>query len=109
MIQVQQLRPVVISHSSRGDALTHKGSQKAESSGLVERHGGRFHQLYFCFGEWDGVTIYEAPDDTTAAAIAVGAVSPGHLKAISTTPLLTMEQALNALRKAGGQTYQGPS
>jgi uncharacterized protein with GYD domain len=91
-------------------ALAKQPQDRAEAfRGLVERHGGRFHQLYYCFGEWDGVTIYEAPDDTTAAAIAVSAVSPGHLKAISTTPLLTMEQALNALRKAGGQTFQGPS
>jgi uncharacterized protein with GYD domain len=76
---------------------------------LVQRHGGRFHELYYCFGDWDGVTIFEAPDDTAAAAIVLSAVSPGHLKAVHTTSLLTMDQTLNALRKAGGQIYRGPS
>ncbi len=30
---------------------------------LIEKSGGRLISFYFCFGEYDGVAIYEAPDD----------------------------------------------
>src|SRR5579859_6230584 len=47
---------------------------------LVQKSGGRLIGFYFCFGEYDGVALFEAPDDTTATAIALAAASPGHLK-----------------------------
>ncbi len=37
--------------------------------GLVERAGGRFQNLYYCFGEHDVVGILEAPDPATAASV----------------------------------------
>ena len=74
----------------------------------MENLDGRLLSLDFCFGEYDVVGIFEAPDETTAAAISLAAVSPGHLKAIKTTPLLTVEQAMEAMRKAGSQTYRAP-
>ena len=30
---------------------------------LVERLGGRFLNLYYSFGEYDGLVIFEAPDE----------------------------------------------
>jgi len=75
---------------------------------LIEKSGGRLIGFYFCFGEYDGVAIYEAPDDTTASAIAMAAASPGHLKASHTTKLFTVEETMEAMRKAGSLTFQGP-
>ena len=54
------------------------------------------------------MAIYEAPDETTAAAMVLAAVSPGHLKASKTTTLMTTEQMMEAMRKAGTQTYRAP-
>ena len=76
---------------------------------LIEKMGGRMIGFYFCFGEYDGVAIYEAPDDIAATAIALAAVSPGHLKASHTTKLFTVEETMEAMRKAGSVTFQGPS
>jgi hypothetical protein len=50
----------------------------------------------------------EAPDDATAAAIVLAAVSPGHVKSTKTTRLLTVEEAMEAMRKAGSVTYRAP-
>ena len=75
---------------------------------LIEKSGGRLISFYFCFGEYDGVAIYEAPDDTTASAISLAAASPGHLKASHTTKLFTVEETMEAMRKAGSFTFQGP-
>ena len=76
---------------------------------LAQRLGGRLESLYYCYGEYDGVLIFEAPDDTTAAATIIAAVSPGHVKAVKTTRLLTVDEAMEAMRKAGTATYQAPS
>lgn len=82
--------------------------RSAAFSRLVEGMGGRMVSFYNSFGDYDGVVIYEAPDDVTSAAGILAAVSPGHLKATRTTTLLTAEQGLEAMRKAGGATYRGP-
>ncbi|GAC1636255.1 MAG: hypothetical protein NVS4B7_21990 [Ktedonobacteraceae bacterium] len=76
---------------------------------LAQKLGGRLIGLYFCFGEYDGVGLFEAPDDMTATAFALAVASPGHLKAYKTTKLFTVEETMEAMRKAGGLTYQGPS
>jgi len=76
---------------------------------LIEKSGGRLIGFYFCFGEYDGVALFEAPDDMTATAVALVAVSPGHLKAYKTTKLFTVEETMEAMRKAGSLTFQGPS
>jgi len=76
---------------------------------LIEKSGGRLLSFYHCFGQYDGVALYEAPDDTTATAIAMVAGSPGHLKASHTTKLFTVEETMEAMRKAAGLTFQGPT
>ena len=78
-------------------------------SELLKQLGGRLINLYFCFGEYDVVAIAEAPDDVSALATTMAAVTPGHLKAIKTTRLFTVEESLEAMRMAGRLTFQGPS
>ncbi len=62
-------------------ALAHKPEDRgAAFERLVERFGGTFKGLYYMYGDYDGLVLYEAPDNQTATAIAVAAVVPGHLK-----------------------------
>ncbi len=77
--------------------------------GLIERMGGRQLSFYYSFGEHDGLSIYEAPDDASAAAIVVAAIAPGHVKDIKTTKLLSTQDAMDVMRKAGGATYRAPA
>ena len=76
---------------------------------LMQQLGGRLMSFYFCFGEYDVVVLAELPDDTAASAVAMAAVSPGHLKAIKTTKLFTVEETMEAMRRAGSLAFQGPS
>lgn len=82
--------------------------RKAGLAALMASMGNRLIELYYCFGEYDGVAIFEAPDETAAAAALLAVASPGHLKTIKTTVLLTVPQAMEAMRKAGGQSYSAP-
>ena len=76
---------------------------------LLQKLGGRLVGFYFCFGEYDVVALSELPDDSAATALALAAVSPGHLKAYKTTKLFTVEETMEAMRKAGSLAFQGPS
>src|SRR5215218_7913365 len=73
-----------------------------------EAVGRRLVSFYNSFGEYDGLFIYEAPDEGTAAAVVLAAISPGHVKAVKTTTLLSVEAGMEAMRKAGEQTHRGP-
>ena len=75
---------------------------------MVKKHGGKLVSVDFCFGEFDAVILFEAPDDTAAAAIVLTTVSPGHIRATKTTRLIPVAEMLDALAKAGSVSYQGP-
>ena len=64
--------------------------------------------FWFCFGEFDGVFIADAPDNATAAAIAMTVAGSGALSRLETTVLIGMEEAQEAMRKAAAATYRPP-
>jgi uncharacterized protein with GYD domain len=75
---------------------------------LVEKMGGRLVAMYYSTGEWDGLLIYEAPDEVAAAATVFSAVSPGHIKGTRTTLLLSVEDAMRAMADARAGVYPPP-
>ena len=75
---------------------------------LMDKLGGRLLNLYYCFGDYDGLVIYEAPDDTTATAVILAATAGGHMKASKTTVLFTVEDAMKAMGKASDIAYPAP-
>ncbi len=75
----------------------------------LEKLGGRLLNFYYTLGEYDGIVIYEAPDETTAVAAVLTAIAPGHLKATKTIVLLTVENAIVAMDKARGSGYVVPN
>src|SRR5262245_40738028 len=75
---------------------------------IVERLGGRIECAYFAFGESDTVVIFEMPDNVSMAAFALAAAAGGAVKAVKTTPLMTIEEGIEAMRKASGTGYRPP-
>jgi uncharacterized protein with GYD domain len=75
---------------------------------VIERLGGRLESAYLSFGDYDVVVIAEMPDHTSAAAFSLATSAGGALKAIKTTPLLTIEEGLEAMRKAASAGYRPP-
>jgi uncharacterized protein with GYD domain len=53
----------------------------------------------FPFGEYDVVVVYEAPDDMTAASVAMAVAAEGEVKSAKTTRLLSGQEWLESLRK----------
>ena len=50
----------------------------------------------------------EMPSNTEAAAFAVAAAAGGSIKSIKTTPLMTIEEGISAMKKAGQLAYVPP-
>jgi uncharacterized protein with GYD domain len=75
---------------------------------VVERLGGKMDEGFLSFGEYDVVAICQLPDNVSAAAFSMAASAGGACKAFKTTPLLTMADAVKAMKKAGKASYQPP-
>ena len=60
----------------------------------------------FPFGEYDVLVIYEAPDDTTAASVAMAIAGGGAVRSSKTTRLLSGQEWIESLRKAQGSQYR---
>ena len=76
---------------------------------LMEKLGCRLVDLYYCFGDFDGVVIFEAPDEATATAVVLAATTGGHMKGTKTTVLFSVENAMNAMGKASDIVYPAPT
>ena len=57
-------------------------------------------------GDYDVLAVYEAPDDTTAAALALAVAAGGATRSAKTTRLLSGEEWITSLRKAQGSQYK---
>jgi len=53
----------------------------------------------FPFGEYDVLVVYEAPDDMTAASVAMAVAAAGEVRSGKTTRLLSGQEWLESLRK----------
>ena len=70
--------------------------------------GGRIESVYFAFGDYDVVGIVEMPNNVSMAAFSLAAAAGGAVKTVKTTPLLTIEEGIEAMRKASGTGYRPP-
>jgi uncharacterized protein with GYD domain len=75
---------------------------------VIEASGGKLLCFYYAFGEYDVVGIVDMPDNVSASAIALSAISGGAVKAFKTTPLMSVEEGIEAMKKAGGAGYRPP-
>ncbi len=74
----------------------------------VEGLGGKVIGGWLAFGEYDIVAVLEMPDNVSAAAFSIAAAGGGSVKGLKTTPLMTVEQGVEAMKKAGGAGYRPP-
>ena len=71
----------------------------------LEAMGAKILAGGYPFGEYDVLVIYEAPDDTTAASVAMAVAAGGAVRSAKTTRLLSGQEWIDSLRKAQGSQY----
>ena len=83
--------------------------RRKAAAAYIESVGGKLHGFWYAFGAYDGINLWEAPDDVSMAAVALAIGSGGALSSIETTVLLSVEDTLKALRTAQGIGYRAPA
>jgi uncharacterized protein with GYD domain len=88
-------------------ALIKKPQDRAAVVGkAIEKLGGKLTSLYLSFGDFDVVGTFEAPGNVDAAAFVLALSAGGACRSIKTTPLLTLDEGIVALKKAGTTGYK---
>jgi uncharacterized protein with GYD domain len=72
----------------------------------LEAIGAKILAGGYPFGDYDVLVIYEAPDDTIAASVAMAVAAGGAVKSAQTTRLLSGQEWIESLRKAQGSQYR---
>lgn len=74
----------------------------------IESVGGKLQGFWYAFGAHDGYVLWEAPDNVSMAAVALAIGAGGAVSSFDTTVLVSVEETINALRKAGQIRYRPP-
>jgi uncharacterized protein with GYD domain len=72
----------------------------------IQKLGGTMERFWMSFGEFDIVGIVQMPDNVAAAAFAVAISAGGACKNVKTTPLLTVQEGVEAMKRAGTCGYK---
>jgi uncharacterized protein with GYD domain len=74
----------------------------------IEAVGGKLQGFWYAFGNHDGYTLWEAPDNVSMAATALAIGAGGALSSLNTTVLMSVEDTVAALKKASSIKYRPP-
>lgn len=88
--------------------ITNPEDRRTAAQSYIESVGGKLHGFWYAFGPHDGYTLWEAPDNVSMAAVAVALSAGGAISSLETTVLLTVDETLDALRRADQVQYRAP-
>jgi uncharacterized protein with GYD domain len=97
-----------VAYSTEGwEALVAKPQNRIDAvRPAIEKLGGKIESAWFAFGDYDVVLIIQMPSNVDAGAIAMAFAAGGAVKSVKTTPLLTAEEAVQAMQKAASAGYR---
>jgi len=76
---------------------------------VLQKLGGDIESAYFAFGDYDLVGVMHVPSNVEAAAFSLAATAGGSIKSIKTTPLMTIQEGISAMKKAAVAGYVPPA
>lgn len=72
----------------------------------IQNLGGKMDNFWLAFGDHDIVGILEMPDNVGASAFAMALAGGGAIKSVKTTPLMSLAEAVEAMKKAAKCGYK---
>ncbi len=88
------------SDALKGMAAHPENREKAVAD-LMEKAGGKLRALYFTFGEYDFLSISEAPSEEAMASALIAGAAAGGVSHLKTIVAMTSAQAMKAFKSAG--------
>jgi uncharacterized protein with GYD domain len=86
--------------------LKHPQDRSAAVAKTVDKLGGKITGFWLSFGNHDLVGIVEFPDNAAAAAFSMAVAAGGACHNIATHPLMTVPEAIEAMKKAATCGYK---
>ena len=74
----------------------------------IEKLGGKLIGYWMAFGDCDAVVIVQLPDNVCAAAASLAATAGGAVKSLKTTALMSIDESMQAMKKASAVAYRAP-
>lgn len=78
------------------------------STELEHVHDGKFHGMWYGFGEYDVYALIEASSNVAAAGFLAKQRAGGGFSEVNTVCLMTVDEMLEALHRAQGIEYWPP-
>ncbi len=88
--------------------IGHPEDRAKAARSYIESVGGKLHGFWYAFGTHDGYNLWEAPDNVSMASVALAISGGGALSSFETTVLLSVDETLDALRRAEQVQYRAP-
>jgi uncharacterized protein with GYD domain len=90
--------------------ITSPEDRRKAAAKVIEAHGGTLHNYFFAFGKHDVICLVEYPSNVDASAAMMTVASSGAFSGGETTVLLTVDEAVEAMRRAGAKAgvYRAP-
>ena len=101
---------VQVSYTTQGISELVKNPQDRAASvrPLFEGLGGKLESFDYAFGDYDVVLIAELPDNVSMVALSMAVGASGAVRSLKTTVLVPVDEAVEAMRKAGAVVYRPP-
>lgn len=74
--------------------------RSAAIRGPIEKLGGKIEHVWMAFGADDFVGVADMPNNVAAAALSMAISAGGACRNVKTTPLLSMSEGIEAMKKA---------
>jgi uncharacterized protein with GYD domain len=74
-----------------------------------EALGGKMHHFFYSFGDYDAMAIADLPNNKAAAAAALSVEASGAVRQMQTTVLITVAEAMEAMKIAQSDKYRPPT
>lgn len=74
--------------------------------GPIEKLGGKLEHGWLAFGDDDVIAIADMPDNVAAAALAMALNAGGAVQNLKTTPLMSVQEGIAAMKKAAECGYK---
>ncbi|HEY7087244.1 MAG TPA: GYD domain-containing protein [Tepidisphaeraceae bacterium] len=88
-------------------AMVKKPQDRSKAvQGPIEALGGAMERFWMSFGDYDIVGVVQMPDNVSAAAFSMAVAAGGACRSVKTTPLITVEEGVAAMKKAATCGYK---
>ncbi|MCQ6963545.1 GYD domain-containing protein [Methanolobus chelungpuianus] len=89
--------------------VTNPQNREEVASSLIESLGGKLKGYWLALGDYDVVEIASLPDNVSELALSMAVMGGGAVRVFKTTPLLSVNEGIEAMKKASGLGYKPPA